>query len=138
MKRGYGNHSGKICTELEFTHFRILLGGEEWCIVHILAGFYKENSHCLCPPTVSCLIPAPHEGHGCQGAYGHLCRCSGKFHHVEAARTPRGRLCPGIRRQGHILSRLRLWAASLQREGQKEHWRESGGPLPDIHKSLGS
>ena len=24
----------------------ILLGGEEWCIVLILAGFCKENSHC--------------------------------------------------------------------------------------------
>lgn len=49
-----------------------------------------------------------------------------------------GETVSGIRRQGHILSSLRLWAASLQREGQKEHWRELGGPLPDVRKSLGN
>ena len=67
----------------------MLLEGEEWCIVLILAGFYKENSHCPFSPTVTCLILAPHEGHGCWGAYGHLCRCSDKFYPVEAAESPR-------------------------------------------------
>ena len=33
--------SGKICTELEFTHLRILLGGEKCGIVRILARFYE-------------------------------------------------------------------------------------------------
>ena len=39
-----------------------------------------------------------------------------------------GETVPGIRRQGHILSSLGLWAASLQREGQNKHWRETGDP----------
>ena len=39
-----------------------------------------------------------------------------------------GETVPGIRRQGHILSSLGLWAASLQREGQNKHWREPGDP----------
>ena len=139
MRRGYGNHSGKICTEFEFTHLRILLGGEGWCIVHILAGFYQENSHCPYPLTVACLMPAPHEGRGCQGAYGHLCRCSGKFHCVEAAGTARGRLCNGIRKKGHILIPLRLWGAGIIAEGRAERTLEGiGGPIPDIHKSLGN
>ena len=38
---------------------KMLLEGEEWCIVLILAGFCKENSHCPFSPTVTCLIPAP-------------------------------------------------------------------------------
>ena len=82
----------KNCSEAEFTQLRICLEGEGWGVGHILARFYKQNSHCPCPPTVSCLIPAPHEGHGHQGAQGYLCRCSGKFHHVAGQNF--GLLCP--------------------------------------------
>ena len=48
MRRGYGNHSGKTCNELEFIHLRIILGGERRCISYL--NFIKKTPTVLVLP----------------------------------------------------------------------------------------
>ena len=97
-----------------------------------LLDFVKKTPTVLFLPLSLVWYLPPHEGHDCWGAYRRLCMWSGNFYLVKAAKSPRLHSLSSGGRVTYSLCWDYGWV-SLQREGQKENWREWRWRPPPWH-----